>query len=343
VVFIIGGIWQLTPRDDVRLLQSAPVDLVKTADKIKQLLPLSQDNQFFLVSGNDQNDWHHNEQQLLKRMETLKQQQVLKYYQGISNYWPNEISQRGNYSLLKQAFYNSGLLKQYMTDLGFSDVAVKAELKQFLAAENKSITLTSWLKTADETRQQLWLGCDSGPCLSIVSLTGINDLPALAELQNLPGVSLVDPVGDLSALFARYRVRASWLLVGAYALVFMGLGLKFGWRNGLTIISVPAVAALVSLAMMGWFDQLFSLFNLFALLLVLGIGIDDAVFFFMAEDKRDSTSLAVTLSALTTLLAFGLLAVSSTQIVHAFGFTIATGILTALMGAPLIGFKGYKI
>ena len=132
-------------------------------------------------------------------------------------------------------------------------------------------------------------------------------------------------------------------MVGAYALVFMGLGLKFGWRNGLTIISVPVVAALVSLAMMGWFDQLFSLFNLFALLLVLGIGIDDAVFFFMAKDKRASTSLAVTLSALTTLLAFGLLAVSSTQIVHAFGFTVATGILTALMCAPLIGFRGYKI
>ena len=342
VVFIIGGIWQLTPRDDVRLLQSPPVELVKTANKIKQLLPLSQDNQFFLVSGNDLNDWHHNEQQLLKRLEALKQQQVLKYYQGISNYWPNEISQQENYSLLKQAFYNSGLLEQYMTDLGFSDAAVKAEQQQFLAAENKSLALTPWLKTADETKQQLWLGCDSGPCSSIVSLTGISDLPALAALQNLPGVSLVDPVGDLSALFARYRVRASWLLFGAYALVFMGLGLKFGWRNGLTIISVPAVAALVSLAMTGWFAQLFSLFNLFALLLVLGIGIDDAVFFFMAKEKRDSTSLAVTLSALTTLLAFGLLAISSTQIVHAFGFTIATGILTALMGAPLIGFRRNK-
>jgi len=273
----------------------------------------------------------------------IQQQQALKYYQGISNYWPIESSQRENYQLLKQTFYASGLLKQYMTDLGFSDAAVKAEQKQFLAAENKSIALPEWLKTVDETRQQLWLGCDSGHCLSIVSLTGISDLSALPELQNLPGVSLVDPAGDLSALFARYRVRASWLLVGAYALVFIGLGLKFGWRNGLTIISVPAVAALVSLAMMGWFDQLFSLFNLFALLLVLGIGIDDAVFFFMAKDKRDSTSLAVTLSALTTLLAFGLLAISSTEIVHAFGFTIATGILTALMGAPLIGFKGYKI
>jgi predicted exporter len=205
------------------------------------------------------------------------------------------------------------------------------------------IALPEWLKTADETRQQLWLGCDSGHCLSIVSLTGINDLSVLSdELQNLQGVSLVDPVGDLSALFERYRVRASWLLVAAYCLVFIGLGLKFGWRNGLSIISVPVISALVSLAMLGWFDQLFSLFNLFALLLVLGIGIDDAIFFFIAEDKRASISLAVTLSALTTLLAFGLLAISSTEIVHAFGFTVATGILTALICAPLIGFRGYK-
>ena len=344
MVFIVGGIWQLTPRDDVRLLQSPPAELIKTADKIKQLFQLSQDNQFFLVSGNDQNDWYHNEQQLLKRLEALKQQHVLKYYQGISDYWPNEARQRENYQLLKQTFYESGLLKQYMSDLGFSDAAVKAELKQFLQAENNLIALPEWLKTADETTQQLWLGCDSGHCLSIVSLTGISDLSVLSEkLPNLQGVSLVDPVNDLSALFERYRIRASWLLVAAYCLVFMGLGLKFGWRNGLTIISVPVVSALVALAMMGWFNQLFSLFNLFALLLVLGIGIDDAIFFFIAQEKRASTSLAVTLSALTTLLAFGLLAISSTEIVHAFGFTIAVGLLTALMCAPLIGFRGYKI
>lgn len=344
MIFIVGGIWQLTPRDDVRLLQSPPAELIKTADKIKQLFPLSQDNQFFLVSGNDQNDWHHNEQQLLKQLEALKKQHVLKYYQGISDYWPNVAGQRENYQLLKQTFYDSGLLKRYMIDLGFSDAAVKAELKQFLQAENKTIALPEWLKTANETSQQLWLGCDSEQCLSIVSLTGISDLSVLSEkMPNLQGVSLVDPVNDLSALFERYRIRASWLLVSAYCLVFMGLGLKFGWRNGLTIISVPIVSALVALAMMGWFNQLFSLFNLFALLLVLGIGIDDAIFFFIAQDKRASTSLAVTLSALTTLLAFGLLAISSTEIVHAFGFTIAVGLLTALMCAPLIGFRGYKI
>jgi predicted exporter len=328
------------------LLQSAPTELLKTADKVKQLLPMNQENQFFLVSGLNIEDWHKNEQQLLKQLALLTQQQVLTHYQGLSDYWPSEQEQQENYHLLDKSLYNSGLINQYMTDLGFSDKAVKAEQNQFALAGNHLFSLLSWLETTDEAKQQQWLGCDASHCLSMVSLMGITDLSRLSVLQNLPGVIWVDQAEQLSSLFARYRVSVSGLLIIAYLLVFAGLGLKFGWRNALSIILIPVVAALFSLAMMGWFDQLFSLFNLFALLLVLGIGVDDAIFFFMAEkvkedidDKRASTSLAVTLSALTTLLAFGLLVVSSTEIVHAFGFTVATGILMALLLSPLVGHK----
>ncbi|OYV20986.1 MAG: hypothetical protein CG439_262, partial [Methylococcaceae bacterium NSP1-2] len=338
VIFIAGGLWQLTPRDDVRLLQSAPADLLKTADHIRQLLPISQENQFFLVSGENIEAWYHNEQQLLAQLDGLKQQHALTLYQGISQYWASEASQQANYQLLKQSLYDSDLLKQYMTELGFSEQAIKTEYQQFADAKQQTIPLSAWLKTADESKQQLWLGCGAERCLSLVSLTGISDLSALSALPPLSGVSLIDPAGDLSVLFARYRIRATGLLISAYCLVFLGLVVKFGWRNASKIIAVPVVAALVSLATMGWFNQLFSLFNLFALLLVLGIGIDDAIFFYLANNnKRDTTSLAVVLSALTTLLAFGLLAISSTEIVHAFGFTVAVGILTALMGSPLVG------
>jgi predicted exporter len=346
ILFIGGGLWQISPRDDIRLLQSAPTELLKTADKVKQLLPMNQENQFFLVSGLNIEGWHKNEQQLLKQLALLTQQQVLTHYQGLSDYWPSEQEQQENYHLLDKSLYNSGLINQYMTDLGFSDKAVKAEQNQFALAGNHLFSLPSWLETTDEAKQQQWLGCDASHCLSMVSLMGITDLSRLSVLQNLPGVIWVDQAEQLSSLFARYRVSVSGLLIIAYLLVFAGLGLKFGWRNALSIILIPVVAALFSLAMMGWFDQLFSLFNLFALLLVLGIGVDDAIFFFMAEkvkedidDKRASTSLAVTLSALTTLLAFGLLVVSSTEIVHAFGFTVATGILMALLLSPLVGHK----
>jgi len=348
LVFLVGGLWQVKPRDDVRLLQSAPTALLAVTDKIKQLLPVSQENQFFLVSGHDQREWFLNEQQLLRRLNTLTQQHKLTQYRGLGDYWPDEQSQQRNYQRLDTALYQSGLLKHYMTELGFSKQAIDSELAQFSAAKNRTLSLPEWLATADEEKQQLWLGCDASRCLSRVALIGITDLPALSSLQNLQGVAWVDQVEQLSSLFARYRLSVSALLIAAYLLVYGGLGLKFGWRNALMITAVPVLAALVALAMLGWCNQLFSLFNLFALLLVLGIGVDDAIFFFMAdhstddadtEDRRASTSLAVTLSALTTLLAFGLLAASSTEIVHAFGFTVAAGILTALVFSPLVGYR----
>lgn len=338
-VFVVGGLWMLTPQDDVRLLQSPPAGLLRTADKIRQLFPMSPDNQFFLVSGKDHADWRQNEQRLLERLDALKSQKALAAYEGLSNYWPDANRQQQNYRLLKQQLYGSGLLERYMTDLGFDRAAVKAELKQFAAAENNTLALPEWLAIADENKQQLWLGCDAGRCQSTVTLTGINDINALAAVSDLPGVAWVDQVESVSSLFARYRIRASGLLAMAFCLASLGLGFKFGWRNGATVMSVPVLALAVSLAMLGWFGQLFSLFNLFALLLVLGIGVDYGLFFFMAGDRRASTSLGVTLSALTTLLAFGLLAISSTEIVHAFGFTVTCGIVTALLSAPLIGLK----
>ena len=357
VLFIAGGLWRLSPQDDVRLLQSAPVELLKTADKVKQLVPVTQENQFFLVSGRDIAEWHQNEQHLLTHLNALKNQHKLMTYQGLSGYWQDENSQQSNYDLLEKTLYRPGLAKQYMHDLGFSDKAISDEYEQFGNAKNLSISLSDWLKTADESKQQLWLGCGDGSCRSKVTLTGISDATAMSSLQNLAGVAWVDQVEQLSSLLARYRVQASLLLAAAYIVVFIGLGFKLGWKNALKVIAIPILSALVALAMIGWCNQLFSLFNLFALLLVLGIGVDDAIFFFMAEkasetsaaldpntkDKRKHTALAVTLSALTTLLAFGLLAVSSTEVVHAFGFTITFGLLTAFLCSPLVGCRANQL
>jgi predicted exporter len=47
--------------------------------------------------------------------------------------------------------------------------------------------------------------------------------------------------------------------------------------------------------------------------------------------------LAIALSSLTTLLAFGILAFSSTAAIHAFGLTILIGILVAFLLSPMAG------
>jgi len=65
-----------------------------------------------------------------------------------------------------------------------------------------------------------------------------------------------------------------------------------------------------------------NLFTVCALLLVVGMAFDDAIFFgFHAEAAP--TALAVLLSAITTLISFGLLSLSSTPVVRDFGVTLA--------------------
>jgi predicted exporter len=47
--------------------------------------------------------------------------------------------------------------------------------------------------------------------------------------------------------------------------------------------------------------------------------------------------LAIALSSVTTLLAFGLLAFSATTAIHAFGLTVLVGIFSAFLLSPMSG------
>jgi len=81
----------------------------------------------------------------------------------------------------------------------------------------------------------------------------------------------------------------------------------------------------------------FSLFHIMALILVLGISVDYGIFFRESGPESATTLLAVVLSALTTILAFGLLAFSSTAAIQAFGTTIFIGIAISLLVSPVAG------
>jgi predicted exporter len=73
-----------------------------------------------------------------------------------------------------------------------------------------------------------------------------------------------------------------------------------------------------------------------ALVLVLSIGVDYSIFLAETSSQRQRvTMLAVVMAAATTLLSFGLLALSSVQAVHAFGTTMLIGILLAFLFSPL--------
>ena len=167
-----------------------------------------------------------------------------------------------------------------------------------------------------------------------MTLGGITDRSKLRELET-DGVYFVDIVDDYSSLLARYRVKATWLTGMTYFLIMLALIWRYGLARGLLVLAPPVMAALVALACFGILGLPINLFNILALLLVLGIGVDYTIFFAEAPGVPAHTLWAITLSATTTLLSFGLLALSQTAFLSRFGLTITLGISTALLLSPL--------
>src|SRR5262249_10881846 len=91
-------------------------------------------------------------------------------------------------------------------------------------------------------------------------------------------------------------------------------------------------ATAVTLGLFGWTEVPINLFTLLALWLVLGLGIDYGIFIRHGQSSSEAAStptaiLSVTLSACTTLLAFGTLAFSATPFIRTIGLTLLCAIM----------------
>jgi predicted exporter len=103
----------------------------------------------------------------------------------------------------------------------------------------------------------------------------------------------------------------------------------------------PAIAVLAAAPLVALAGVTFTFFNAMALVLVLSIGFDYAVFCRESKpSRRPATMLGVWLAMLTTLLSFGLLVLSSTYAVHAFGATLLVGTIMAFAFAPIASDPG---
>jgi predicted exporter len=95
------------------------------------------------------------------------------------------------------------------------------------------------------------------------------------------------------------------------------------------------------MALLGLNGQGVQLFHVLALMLLLGVGIDYGIFLQEEPSRRDPIAwLAVVLSALGTILSFGLLGLSRTPALRSFGLTMLIGTMTVWFLAPC--FAGAK-
>jgi predicted exporter len=337
-VFTALGWSRLKVNDDIRSLQSSPPELIRDQIKLGKLLDAPSPVQYYLVRGASNEEVLQREEALKGRLEALIKQGDIGGYQALSNWVPSQRTQAERLALVDtKLLAGEGPLAGLARAIG-EDAGWVAATRAHLRTNAVPLRLDDFLRTpASEPWRHLWLGKVEGEYASIVALRGMRyaAIPTLARTADgLAGVQWVDKVGGISAVLGRYRAWMGWAVLGAYAVVFLVLLPRYRGRTW-RVLAPTATASLLTLALLGFAGQSLQLFHVLALMLLLGVGVDYGIFMQEEHERGDDAPwLAVGLSAASTILSFGLLALSGTPALQAFGLTMLVGTALVWLGAP---------
>ncbi|CAI8911894.1 putative exporter [Pseudomonas sp. IT-P12] len=333
IAFCVGGLLQLESKNDIRQWIGAPQQLTDEAQTIARITGYQPTSQFFLVRAANQPQLLERQTALSERLEQLVNLDKLNGYLSLNQL----VSPPAEQQRTREALARLPQFWQPLLAVGVPLQALKTELAtlQALPTEDIDSALTGPLA---EPYRTLWLGSTDDGVAAMVSLQGLNDSALLrVQVLDLPGVELVDRLGDLNKVFAQTQISAAELKLASCVLIVLVLMLPFGLGGALRIVALPLLAAVCSLASLGWLGQPLTLFSLFGLLLVTAISVDYAILMREQVGGAAVSLLGTLLAALTTWLSFGLLAVSSTPAVSNFGLSVSLGLAFSFLLAPWAG------
>ena len=330
LMFCAAGLWQLNSKNDIRQWVSAPPQLMTQAQAIARITGYQPTSQFFLVRADSEQQLLERQAALSERLDALIGKGTLQGYLALNQL----VSPPREQQRLRAALSALPRHWQPLLALGVPLPALQHELAQLQALPEQRIDAALNGPLAEPWRL-LWLGRDADGVAAMVSLQGLNDASLLREqARDLPGVELVDRLGDLNSVFAATQISAAELKLLSCALIVLLLIAPFGLGGAVRIVALPLLAALCSLASLGWLGQPLTLFSLFGLLLVTAISVDYAILMREQIGGAAVSLLGTLLAALTTWLSFGLLAVSSTPAVSNFGLSVSLGLAFSFILAP---------
>ena len=331
------GISQLTADDDIRNLQQSPDYLLDEEQQLRTILSGGTDNQFLLVRAKSEELLLQSLETLAPELNKLVEQGVIGNAFSLNSYLPSQKEQADNYELQGKIYQQ---LATILANIGL-DESLQPPLEQaYKDAHGQYINAQSFINSeAGKLFAPLWIApSEQQPEFgTIVLLGGITDLATLAKLFPHGGdIQLVDKVGDISNIMGKYRQLTLILLAIAMMIAAAIFSMRFSIKLAILVVAVPALSAILTLALLGLMGSPLTLFHALALILVFGIGVDYSLFFAESKQHSRGVMMAVFMSACSTILAFGLLAFSSTPAIHNFGLTLLLGIVFTFVLSPFV-------
>lgn len=331
---MLPGILQLQPNDDLRLLQTPHPSIATMEKRVQALTGIEPNGRFFLVEGRSIDA-------LLQRTETLTESIHRAIPQArvdaLTRYLPSLARQQDNVQRQHMLYQPNGMARKWLSDIGMPPDAITSAASQFAHPPTHWLTYEALEHSPfAQAIARYQLTATARGWIAAVFVQGTTNTAALQSFAHPDtGVHWMDPVADISDLFRHYREQTIMMMFVAYAAIALLLCWRYRPLQALRVLLAPALAAWITLGLLGYAGVDINLFHVLALLLTLGVGIDYSIFFAESESHRDATMLAVLLSTITTLLSFGLLSLSDTAAIRSFGIVVSIGMVCALLFSPL--------
>jgi predicted exporter len=295
---------------------------------------------------------------VIARLEPLVERGAIGGVDSVTRWLPSLATQQARQSALPDAATLQAALAQATQGGPLKAERLAPFVAEVQAARTQAaITRASLRGTAlSPLIDALLLQRANGSWVALLPLQPVDDkldLPAVQQaLQGQPGVQTLEIGAELTRLYARYLgVAQTQALLGALGVVAL---VAFSLRSLPRVLAVCQPLLLSVLLTMGGlaaFGVQLGILHLVGLLLVVAVGSNYALFFDMLQHEArlhgqtsiDSDTLASLLLAnLTTVMSFGLIALSGIPALASIGRVVAPGALLALVlsAAFAPGLKG---
>jgi predicted exporter len=174
----------------------------------------------------------------------------------------------------------------------------------------------------------------------VILLHGVNDDTRMKQFaDDHDGLYYMHLKTASTDLVAHSIDRVALSMLGCIVLIYSVLAFAFKSRNRPLKIMIPSLsAALITAAILVLSGNPLSIFHLISLLLVVGLGLDYALFFNRLpenDNEWDTTFKSLWVCAVTTILVFGILMFSHTPPLEAIGETVGLGAFISIVFAAM--------
>ena len=337
-------VWQRDGLWDAKLSSLSPVSkeaLALDASLRADIISGSDGGAFVVVQGDTAELALQHAEAAVERLEALVNERVIAGFDSVTRFLPSlQMQQRRQSALPEPAALQAALLE------ATAGGPLKAErLAPFVqaVAQARSLPLAT-PETAAGTAiapllNTLMLRRPDGSTTALLPLQPVGESVDLARvkaaLQGVPQAQVLDISGELGGMYRRYlgEARTQAALGGLGVLLMVAVALRKP-RRVLAVCQPLLLAVLLTLGGLALLQVPMGILHLVGLLLVVAVGSNYALFFDMLQhgsEASDDTLASLLLANVTTVLGFGLIAVSHIQALSAIGMVVAPGSLLALV------------